>query len=146
MNTIALYLLMSLHPFETDLCTFWPEGPRREPQKWAECCVMHDLNYWVGGTQRDRKEADLDLRACVTKIHSESMGNLMYFGIRAGRLSPIKLKGKGWGFAWPKDRANDKPLTLEEIGFVEEELVRNHPHVEIEDIAVFIQHLKDRQN
>lgn len=143
---IALYLLLSLHPFETDLCTFWPEGPRNEPQKWAECCVMHDLNYWAGGTDKDRLEADQGLRACVTKIHSKEMGDLMYFGIRAGRLSPIKLKGKGWAFAWPKDRPKKAPLTKEEILLVREELYNNHPSVSIEMIEQFITHLRARQN
>ncbi len=143
---IALYLLLSLHPFETDLCTFWPEGTFRDPQKWAQCCVMHDLNYWVGGTQKDRLEADIDLKECVTNAHTKEMGELMFLGVRAGRLSPIRLKGKGWGFAWPKERAKDLALTEEEIFLIRDELYHNQSQIDLEMIEDFIRHLKERSN
>lgn len=146
MSSIALYLLLTLRPFETDFCTSWSEGTFRDRNKWAHCCVAHDLHYWAGGSKNDRLEADKGLRSCVTKAHSKAMGDLMFLGVRAGRLSPIKFKAKGWGFAWPKTRTRYQALNTEEIYLVRDELYDNHPHVELEAVDVFIQQLKDRQN
>ncbi len=30
-----------------------------------DCCVMHDIDYYLGGSSTDRKIADYNLRACA---------------------------------------------------------------------------------
>ena len=103
-----------LKDFKTDLCTSWPEGTREQPSLWAHCCIKHDLSYWVAGTKNDRHLGDLELKSCVTKAHSAFMGELMYQGVKAGRLSPIKGKWR-WGWAWPKSRPKHKKLSAIEL-------------------------------
>jgi hypothetical protein len=43
-----------LKSFETDYCTFFPEGTLRNPNLWKHCCIAHDLRYWVGGNQTEQ--------------------------------------------------------------------------------------------
>ena len=147
-TTMALSLMLNIVPFDTDFCTMWREGTRQDPLKWSQCCVMHDLNYWAGGTKKDRKNADKDLKACVSKVHNNRMGRLMYTGVRAGRLSPIKVTGQGWAYAWKQveDRSKHKSLSKEEILLLRDELYIHHPHVEPKTIDIFIAHLKARVN
>lgn len=132
--------------FETDLCTLWPEGTIKNPKRWAHCCVMHDLHYWVGGSQKDMNEADHNLRMCVTEAYNRRMADLMYFGIRTGQYSPIKLKGKGWGYAWPKTRPRKLALSKDEMIMAVDEIYYHHPEVEIIMVDAFVEQLKNRQN
>lgn len=90
-----------LKPFISDGCTLFPEGTRREPQLWEICCYEHDLRFWAGGTKQNRNHADARLRACVKEMGAELTADLMFIGVRLGRLSPIKFPTKTWGNAWP---------------------------------------------
>lgn len=89
-----------LGPFLSDGCTFFPEGPRRDPDRWAICCYEHDLRFWAGGSKASRKRADERLKACVAERGSDATALLMYLGVRLGRFSPRKIPGKTWGNAW----------------------------------------------
>jgi hypothetical protein len=133
-----------LNSFVTDYCTFFPNGTIIEPKKWSHCCVSHDLNYWVGGTYKDMDEADENLKACVTKADTDFMGRLMYFGVRAGKKTPFRLKGKTWGNAWVTPRGL-VALSPEEVQQIKIEL-ENYKPVTIEVINAFIEHLNSRQN
>ncbi len=128
--------------FETDLCTMFIDGTKQDPTKWAHCCVKHDLNYWVGGSAHDMDQADLDLKSCVTKADTEFMGKLMYFGVRAGKKSPFKLKGKTWGNAWVKARGL-VALKKSDVLEVKEEL-ENYKEISMEETEEFITYLNKR--
>ena len=91
--------LPEIKPFHTDYCTGYPEGTREEPMLWANCCIKHDLAYYVSGTRKDRRKADKLLRSCVEKVSTKTRANIMYTGIVLGHLSPIKAK-TAWGWAW----------------------------------------------
>lgn len=81
-------------PFVSDGCSCWPDGD------WVECCVRHDLAYWVGGTREQRKAADLDLKHCVAEERGHPfMGYAMYLGVRPGGVWWLPTPFR-WGFGW----------------------------------------------
>lgn len=93
-------------PFVTDGCTMFPDGTIKEPKLWYNCCLAHDLVYWLGGSKELQKQADQELRECVSEVSSGIRANLMYIGVRLGHYSPIKNKYQwGWG------RPNSKPFS-----------------------------------
>jgi hypothetical protein len=82
--------------FVTDGCTGWPDG-WWTGRTWQACCIEHDITYWCGGSSDRRRQADLDLDACVEKAYSGWMGSLMWTGTRAlaGRGVPAHWR---WGY------------------------------------------------
>lgn len=108
--TSAVYA-NELKNFESDYCTYFPEGTILRPGVWQDCCFNHDLRYWFGGTQADMDKADLKLRSCVSKKAGSFYGNMMYYGVRAGHYSPIKNKRK-WSWGWKTKRSGE--LSIEE--------------------------------
>lgn len=113
------YASADIRGFIYDGCTFFPEGTPNNPKLWDECCLEHDLYLWAGGTRPAHDRADLRLRDCVTEKGAPRIAKLMYAGVRAGRHSPIRLKGKHWGNAW-SDHFVHRHLTLQEIQLIEE--------------------------
>ncbi len=101
-----------LQTFETDLCTYFPEGTKEQPHLWEECCIDHDFRYWFGGDKLDQEIADLELKRCVKDKAGNFWANIMYTGVRAGHLSPVKSKYK-WGWGWLPER-NFSLITQEE--------------------------------
>jgi hypothetical protein len=102
---------IELQPFKSDYCSKWPDGTKEDPYLWADCCFNHDLYYWFGGTEDERKAADKELKSCV-KLSGASIGSfLMYMGVRVG--------GKpgdadySWGYGWKKTKEYG-PLTEED--------------------------------
>lgn len=72
------------------------------PKQWANCCFNHDIHYWIGGTEEQRKASDLELKECV-KMTGESLGSfLMYTGVRIGGR-PGNTRW-AWGYGWTLDR------------------------------------------
>ena len=128
-----------VRPFQTDLCTGYVEGPRREPNLWAECCKKHDLHLWAGGASAARKKADRELFSCVKATGASAHAYLMLIGVKLGKLSPIKLPGKQWGNAWG-DRVSRKRLTLEQIELLRDSLI-SQSDLTYEEIYPFIDHL-----
>ncbi|MAZ47866.1 MAG: hypothetical protein CME65_04845 [Halobacteriovoraceae bacterium] len=102
----------SLKNFESDYCTYFPEGTLEKPDLWKSCCFDHDLRYWFGGSSADMLMADNKLRNCVTQKAGSFYGNLMYYGVRAGHFSPVKNERK-WSWGWNFERAF-KPLDPQE--------------------------------
>lgn len=41
------------------------QGCTLSPDLARQCCLEHDVAYWVGGTEQDRLTADLELAACM---------------------------------------------------------------------------------
>lgn len=56
-----------LRPFSSDGCSVSPDGiPGSTPeQKWTDCCVNHDISYWLGGTLAEKELADQELQQCI---------------------------------------------------------------------------------
>jgi len=64
------------HAFKPDGCSGFPNG------NWVECCVRHDLVYWMGGTRVERTAADSALQKCVADKGHPFIAGLMHSGVR----------------------------------------------------------------
>jgi hypothetical protein len=136
----------TMNSFTTDGCSgglslAWEQLSDRFPEfarthgsrpPWEECCVVHDREYHAGGAAAlsatesfdQRKDADLQLKACVTQVGIERSGaleniyglsdkqiedlyqtiaDLMYRAIRLGGI-PCTNQTWRWGYGWPKCR------------------------------------------
>lgn len=133
----------TMNDFTTDGCsgglsTAWEQLSARFPEfaarhgeqpPWQACCVVHDRQYHAGGAGilsasasfERRKEADLDLQACVVDIGVRrsvaleniyglteaqvkglygSLSELMYRAVRLGGI-PCTNQPWRWGYGWP---------------------------------------------
>ena len=61
----------NLKPFVSDGCTMAPDGTFKNPEKWRDCCVEHDLWFWGGGTKEQRQTADKSLKICIQNKSNE---------------------------------------------------------------------------
>lgn len=112
-----------LRAFATDGCSAFPDQGLGQPTGWRECCVLHDLAYWRGGTWTERREADLALDRCVARLTgSAALAGGMYAGVRVGgsALWPTAFR---WGYGWLRDRPY-AGLTSLEARLVDEEMER----------------------
>ena len=103
---------IELKPFTSDYCSKWPDGKDEEPTQWADCCFSHDMHYWIGGTEDEKKASDVGLKECV-KLSGASLNSfIMYIGVRIG--------GKpgdadyAWGYGYSSARGYEK-VPLEEL-------------------------------
>ena len=89
-------------PFTSDGCTLWPDG------KWRSCCVVHDMDYWCGGSRDARLEADQELRHCVMHFTNDINASLMELGVRlaGGEIWPTRWR---WGYGWPMGAPMERP-------------------------------------
>jgi hypothetical protein len=110
-----------LHDFTSDGCSLFPDGDVKHRELWCECCFEHDIAYWRGGTDENRKKADETLRDCVlARTKNKALANLMYQGVRAGG-QPIFPTWYRWGYGWKFGRGY-APVTEEEQRLVQEKL------------------------
>ncbi len=86
--------------FTSDGCSLFPDGTPDNSEKWYHCCYNHDIVYWHGGPEAERKESDRGLRDCVAKTGHPLIGKVMYMGVRlfGTPYSPAWFR---WGFGWP---------------------------------------------
>jgi hypothetical protein len=78
--------------FTTDGCSRAPDDG------WVECCIVHDIPYWCGGSEADRVAADEFLQQCVNKQNG-FFSSLFYTGVRLGG-SPWLPTPWRWGYGW----------------------------------------------
>lgn len=95
-----------LNPFTTDGCSVVPD------LGLTECCVIHDIAYWKGGTKKQRELADLELGLCIEKKSNKFLASLFYWGVRIGGR-PQLLTSFRWGYGWQLQRGY-RPLSVEE--------------------------------
>ena len=95
------------YPFKSDGCTFSPDGI------WRKCCEVHDLEYWTGGTWRERLASDRKLRDCMDEVCLQArwteeaawlVSRLYYLGVRVGGLIPFRRSRWGYGWRWPRTK------------------------------------------
>lgn len=118
-----------LKDFTSDGCSLFPDGTLADRGKWCECCLRHDIVYWHGGTEQERRMADEDLRTCVfERTGDKTLAETMYVGVRVGG-HPAFPTWYRWGYGWKYGRGY-KPLTGQEQQLVREkqaDYVRTHP-------------------
>lgn len=88
-----------LEPFTTDGCSMWIDGTLDQPNLWRHCCVAHDLDYWQGGSEEQRKKSDERIQACVKEAQGSGMANYIYKNVRWGG-SPYWMSLYRWGYGW----------------------------------------------
>ena len=60
-------------------------------------CLLHDLEYWCGGSDIDRLVADAKLMIGVAREGIPEIAEMMFAGVRAGGTDKIKTPWR-WGF------------------------------------------------
>lgn len=117
---------LELADFTSDGCSLFIDGTFENPELWKECCLLHDMAYWRGGTEEERKQADLAFKACVEKKTGDPiLANLMYEAVRAGG-APHFPTWYRWGYGWPLGRGY-QALTPEEEKLAEQKLKDYRP-------------------
>ncbi len=102
-----------LRDFASDGCSLFPEGDLGRPTLWCDCCLAHDIAYWQGGTEEQRRHADEALQACVlARTGSRTLADLMYQGVRVGGY-PLFPTWYRWGYGWAYGKGY-APLTEDE--------------------------------
>jgi len=110
-----------LKSFTSDGCSLFPDGTTGDRAKWCDCCLQHDIAYWRGGTEEERKDADRTLRQCVLeRTGDKALAETMYGGVRAGG-HPAFPTWYRWGYGWPYGRGY-RPLTEGEQKRVKDKL------------------------
>ena len=90
----------TLKPFTSDGCSLFPDSSLISENDWCSCCFEHDIAYWKGGTDEERKIADEILRDCVAgKTGNATLANAMHDGVRLGG-SPYFYNWYRWGYGW----------------------------------------------
>ncbi len=98
--TSAAHADIPLKAFSSDGCSNFPDGPTGQKGLWRECCVSHDLAYWLGGSYEQRMQADANLEQCVKQLNQPFTATVMLAGVRAGG-SPFWYTTYRWGYGWP---------------------------------------------
>jgi hypothetical protein len=112
---------MELADFTSDGCSLFLDGTFEQPDLWKECCRLHDIAYWRGGTKKEREQADLSFKKCVEKkTGNPQFAELMYQAVRAGG-APYFPTWYRWGYGWPVGRGY-RELSSEELKMVEDKL------------------------
>lgn len=118
-----------LDDFKSDGCSLFPDGSLTDRRKWCDCCFTHDIAYWRGGTEAERKQADVVLKGCIRRrTGSRLLAGLMFMGVRTGG-HPVFPTGYRWGFGWKYGRGY-KPLTGQERAETDKKLAeyaKKHP-------------------
>ncbi|MFT6069856.1 MAG: hypothetical protein ACJAT2_000870 [Bacteriovoracaceae bacterium] len=102
MKYLFLILIFSLNAYalENKLLPFTTDGCSKIPDaNLTDCCKVHDLAYWKGGTEQERIDSDKKLSSCVIKKTNPFFGNMFYWGVRMGG-SPALSTSFRWGYGW----------------------------------------------
>jgi hypothetical protein len=84
-----------LSPFSSDGCSHWFDN--WDGVDLYPFCFLHDLEYWVGGTDADRLTADCLLCIGIAQAGEIEMAEIMLAGVRIGGESHWR-KSYSWGF------------------------------------------------
>ena len=95
-----------INDFTSDGCSLFPNGTLEDRHQWCDCCFNHDIAYWRGGSEDERKEADLALQACALKrTGSKALADTMYYAVRFGGSSAFPTWYR-WGYGWNYGKGN----------------------------------------
>jgi hypothetical protein len=114
-----------LKPFTTDGCSIVPDF------SFTDCCIIHDVAYWIGGTRFERQQSDYALKQCVTNNSNSFVGSIYYWGVRIGGR-PNMLTSYRWGYGW-KFNMGYRPLTESELNEVARLMPTNPLEVPVTD-------------
>ena len=93
------------NPLTTDGCTLWPNN--FFGNDLLDACNEHDIQYWIGGSEKDRDSADAKLRDAVNK-KIPYMGDVMYEVVRVFGSPKINSPWR-WGYGFKYSGAYQEP-------------------------------------
>ena len=82
--------------FKSDGCSHFPDGDYRD------CCVAHDVQYYYGGSWKERWQSDNQLRKCVAAKNHKVLSVMMWMGVRAFGVPWLPTQFR-WGFGKKKN-------------------------------------------
>jgi len=104
----------AIRPFASDGCSLFPDGTYEKKALWRDCCVEHDIAYWQGGTEAQRRDADQRLYDCVLeKTGDAALAKTMYDAVRVWG-APLFPSWYRWGYGWRYGRAYQPLSTAEQ--------------------------------
>lgn len=116
-----------IRDFSSDGCSLFPDGDLLHRNLWCDCCFIHDIAYWRGGSEEERFHADKKLRQCVfERTKNKPLANMMFRGVRAGG-HPAFPTWYRWGYGWDYGRGYEALNETEEKQ-AREKLERYHTH------------------
>lgn len=105
-----------LRSFSTDGCSSSPDGSFSDSRAWVECCVHHDIEYWIGGTKLEKRHADSELEKCIAEKGYPEVGKA--YRLAVDNFGSRKTNSTfRWGYGWNYKR-NYTPLSETEISEV----------------------------
>lgn len=104
-----------LRSFISDGCSLAPDRfpVILESEDWIDCCVAHDIEYWLGGTQAEKQIADVELKTCISKKGSPQVAKIYEQAVQkfGGWENSTTFR---WGYGWNFKRPYS-PLLIDEI-------------------------------
>ena len=94
---------------KSDGCTLIPDGHIKP------CCLIHDREYYFGGTREERRDSDKKLFNCISRkkgFHHKIFAPFIWLGVRIGGL-PFLPTDFRWGFG-TKEKGYAKPRVANE--------------------------------
>lgn len=105
-----------LRPFSTDGCSQSPNSVNGV--EIVECCVKHDIAYWLGGTKEEKEASDIQLGQCISdKTGNPIAGQVYLSGVGVGGSAKLPNTFR-WGYGWDALRTY-QPLSADDIGQAE---------------------------
>jgi len=103
-----------LRPFFSDGCSLSPDGltGTSRDQVWVQCCVQHDVAYWLGGTSDEKTQADELFHNCIS-AHGFPRVATLYRSAVGTFGGPANTQTFRWGYGWNYQRSF-QPLTESE--------------------------------
>lgn len=98
-----------IKPFKTDGCSYFIDGNHFDLNsvlEWRHCCIVHDIDYWIGGVELGKKIADSKLSQCVdnsvnsSKFKIVSLGEIVYIGVTVGGRPKFLMLKSPASFRW----------------------------------------------
>jgi hypothetical protein len=88
----------TLKTFTSDGCSSSPDG-LFFVNEFVECCINHDLQYWKGGSEEERLQADSDFKMCMGTKTLPEVADIYYNSVRVGG-NPALQAPWAWGYGW----------------------------------------------
>lgn len=110
-----------LKPFSTDGCSQSPNS--FGDYEFVECCVAHDVAYWIGGALDAKNQADQELAQCIEKKANKTISQIYLRGVSVGGTAK-GINTFRWGYGWDEVR-DYRDLTPAEIAQAEKMYGKN---------------------
>jgi hypothetical protein len=90
-----------LRPFYSDGCSRSPDkfSLDSKDSRLTNCCIRHDISYWLGGTEAEKEVADQELDGCISGHGHKKTGKI--YGFFPGKFGgPLSSESFRWGYGW----------------------------------------------